>query len=273
MSDRPARDMRTKAPELELDWKGRTPAEARGLQRVEDQPAAGRGMPGDPRFMSLELRGALAGLLEGPGLGMYQEKEWGEILVGWETRNRYQVYGADGRPVVYIGETGEGWGHALLRNLWSSRRIRLECMTQGGVLALAMERPWTFFFARMEVQAWDGRPMGYIQQRFGLLRRTFDICTPAGVVLATVEGPFWRPWTFFVRQKGVEVATIRKKWSGLGKEMFSQADNFGVEFQPELTDPRLRQLVLAATLLMDFSYFEQRQSGLGDILGVLNLFD
>jgi uncharacterized protein YxjI len=262
------------ADKLELDWKGRTPAEARGQEApTVVESGAGRGMPGDARHMSLELRTSLSGLLEGPGLRVRQLKEWAEILVGWETHNRYEACDLDGRPVVYIGETGEGWGNALLRNLWPFRRIRLECMTLGGVLALAMERPWTLFFSRMEVQAWDGRALGYIQQRFGLLRRTFDLCTPAGVVLATLEGPIWKPWTFHIRQRGTEVATIRKQWSGLGTEVFSNADNFGVEFQPELTDARLRQLVLAATLLVDFSYFERRNGGLMDVLNVLNLFD
>jgi hypothetical protein len=262
--------------DLELDWKGRTAPEERALApapELVDAGAAGRGAPGDPRYMGMELRSALAPLLEGPGLSVRQIKEWAEILVGWETRNRYEAIDSDGRFMLYIGETGEGWGNTLLRNFWPFRRVELECMTKGGTRALSLQQPWTFFFNYVEVTAWDGRQLGYIQQRFDLLRRAFDLCTPAGVVMATLEGPLWRPWTFYVKQRGEEVAIIRKQWSGFLKEAMTDADNFGVEFKPECTDARLRQMVLAATLMVDLCYFEKRECSSGGVSGLLDIFD
>lgn len=280
---------RERTPEssgLELDWKGRTPpADRATLTASASAPAllaetgVGRGAPGDPRHMSLELKLALAGILEGPGLTVRQQREWGEALLGWETRNRYEALDSSGRFVLFIGETGEGWGQSLLRNLWPFRQVEIECMTQGGTLALSFRRPWTLFFTRLEVTAWDGRPMGFIQQRFGLLHRTFELCTPAGGVMATLEGPLWRPWTFRVLQKGAEMATIRKQWSGFFTEAMTDADTFGVEFSPDLKDGRLRQMVLAATLLVDLCYFEKRSTKLGGLsdgftfLDILNIFD
>lgn len=259
--------------ELELDWGGRsrpgTPSDAAPEAGADLDGKPGKGMPGDPQHMSLELRLALAGLLEGPGLRVQQQKEWAEILVGWETRNRYVASDANGRPVVYVGETGDGWQSSVLRNFWPFYPVRLECMTLGGTLALTVERPWSFLFARAEVTAWDGRPLGRIQQRWRFVGRRLDILSPAGVELATVEGPYFKPWTFQVKQKGVEVAVIRKQWAGLAQEMFTRADNFGVEFKPGCTDPRLRQLILAATLLVDFTYFEQKGRGRGGSTGLL----
>jgi uncharacterized protein YxjI len=258
---------------IELDWKGRTAPEQRTQQPALTEANAGRGAPGDIRYMGMEVRTALEGLLEGPGFLIRQQKEWAEILVGWETRNRYDAISLqDARFMFYIGETGEGWGSALLRNFWPFRRVELECVTQGGTRVLSLEQPWTFFFTYVEVKAWDGRLMGTIQQRFGLLHRTFDLCSPGGAVLATLEGPLWRPWTFHVKQQGEVVATIRKQWSGFGKELFTDSDNFGVEFQPSLTDARLRQLVLAATLMVDLCYFEERSSS-GGVRSLLDFFD
>ncbi|QRK07730.1 scramblase [Archangium violaceum] len=257
---------------LELDWKGRTAPEERAQQQpVLVETGAGRGAPGEPRYMSPELRLTLAPLFEGSGLRIRQMRERAEILVGWETRNRYEASGLDGRFMLYIGETGEGWGTAFLRNFWPFRRVELECLTQGGTLALKLEQPWTFFFTYVEVKAWDGRLLGTIQQRLGLLHRTFDLCSPGGSVMATLEGPLWRPWTFRVKQRGEEVATIRKQWSGLGTEVFSDSDNFGVEFHPALTDARLRQMVLAATLMVDLCYFEEGRSSPAGFL--LDFFD
>ena len=53
-----------------------------------------------------------------------------------------------------------------------------------------------------------------------------------------------------------EVGLIQKKWSGLAKEMFTQADNFWIEFG-EVTDPRLRAILFSATVLIDVVHFEQ----------------
>ena len=72
-----------------------------------------------------------------------------------------------------------------------------------------------------------------------------------------LRGPFFKPWTFNVEQNGREVGKIQKQWSGLGKELFTSADNFGVTFG-DMDDPRLRTLVVAATFLIDFVHFEKR---------------
>ncbi|MCK8499964.1 phospholipid scramblase family protein [Myxococcus fulvus] len=251
--------------ELELDWGARKarpePQDAGASPPEEPAPAlAGKGPPGDPRYMSVELRLSLEAVLTAATLRMRQFREALEILIGWEGKNKYEVCGEDGRGTVYVGETGEGWMSRLARNFWPFYRARLECMTVGGTLAMAVELPWHLFFARAEVTAWDGRPMGDIVQRFRLFGRCFDIVSPTGAVLATVEGPFWRPWTFRILQRGEEVAVIRKKWSGLLQETFSDADNFSLEFQPSCTDGRLRQLVLASALLVDLTYFDSRKN-------------
>lgn len=260
---------------LELDWKDRTKpeqrAEAAARQDMarQDVSGAGKGLPGEPRYMGPELTHALASLFEGPGLQVRQQREWGEALLGWETRNRYEVIDADGRFLLYAGETGQGLGAALLRNFLPIRPVEIEFMTSGGTLALRLARVFTLFFTRVEVTAWDGRPLGYIQQRFGLIKRHFELCTPAGGVMARLEGPIWKPWTFHVHVHDEEVATIRKRWSGFVSEGFTDADNFGVEFHAGLKDGRLRQMVLAATLMVDLCYFEERK-GSGTLTGLLS---
>ena len=45
---------------------------------------------------------------------------------------------------------------------------------------------------------------------------------------------------------------------GVMREMFTDADTFGVEFGPQMS-PELRTLTLAATFLIDFLYFEDRE--------------
>jgi hypothetical protein len=83
--------------------------------------------------MSVEMRGSLQPLLEGPGLTVRQALQWPEILVGWETRKCYEVADPTGRPVVYAGECGDGVVSSLSRNFWPFRKLRLEFMTLDGI--------------------------------------------------------------------------------------------------------------------------------------------
>jgi uncharacterized protein YxjI len=204
--------------------------------------------------------GSTALLLHEHALRVRQTKEWGEILTGFEGRNRYQVVGRDGEPLFLAGEVGSGLGLFLLRGFFKARRpFTMELKTPSGQTALRLKRPWRFWLSRMDVEDGAGQRLGSIQQRFRFFARAYDVLGPSGEWLATLEGPFFRPWTFVLERDGQELGRVEKRWSGLGKELFTDADNFGVRFDEGLQDARLRQLVLAATFLIDFVHFEDRR--------------
>ena len=119
-------------------------------------------------------------------------------------------------------------------------------------------RPWRWIFSRLDVIDASGRPLGSIQQRFAVLAKRFSVLDPSGAELAILHGPMFRPWTFRVLVGEQEVGKITKEWSGLLNEAFTDADTFGVQFSPAM-NPQLRSLVLAATFLIDFLYFEDRK--------------
>jgi len=50
-----------------------------------------------------------------------------------------------------------------------------------------------------------------------------------------------------------------KKWSGLLKEGFTDADNFGVMF-PKEWESKLKALFLGAVFLIDFVHFENKSN-------------
>ena len=59
---------------------------------------------------------------------------------------------------------------------------------------------------------------------------------------------------------GTEVGKLTKQWSGLAKEAFTDADNFGISFPLDL-DVRCKISLLAAVFLIDFMYFETNNDG------------
>ena len=263
---------------IELDWKGRAPREQGAPPPTPQQQGlaqAGRGLPGEAQYMSEDLRLQLGELLTGPGLKIRQFREALQMLVGWDQANQYEVASIEGRPVFYAAEQ-RGALSALLRNFNPFHKRHVECLTLAGTVAMTIDFPFTFFFRRGEVRAWDGRIMGRIQQRFSLLRISVDIQTPGGATVLTIQGPVlkifsFRDWVFTVRQGERVVARIKKHWSGWFAETFSNADNFSVEFEDGFTDARLRQLMVAAALTLDLVNFEQK-SDRGSAFNLLDAF-
>lgn len=181
-----------------------------------------------------------------------------EVFTDFESKNRYTIQTPEGGVTLYAGEAGAGaWAFITRSFLKAKRPFTMQIRDGHGSVVMTIERPWTWFFSEIHVRDAQGQPLGMIDQRFAFFARQFAVLGPDHRVLAELHGPFFRPWTFRVLQGGQEVGRISKKWSGLLREAFTDADTFGVEMGPAM-DPRLRPLVLAATFLIDFLYFENR---------------
>src|SRR5699024_4285368 len=98
-----------------------------------------------------------------------------------------------------------------------------------------------------------------IQRQWTWFRRKYIIEGANGEEIAVLFGPFFRPWTFEIRLPGSDLprGVVQKKWSGLVKEMFTEADNFWVELD-QIDDPNLRALLFSATVLIDVVHFEKK---------------
>jgi uncharacterized protein YxjI len=133
----------------------------------------------------------------------------------------------------------------------------VEDLTQNRPM-LVLRRPFRFIFHRLEVRDSQGNLVGAIQKKWTWFRRKYIVEGPDGQDVATLFGPFFRPWTFQIRMPGsdIEIGLVQKKWSGLLKEMFTQADNFWVSYE-QVSDPSLRALLFAATVLIDIVHFER----------------
>jgi uncharacterized protein YxjI len=70
--------------------------------------------------------------------------------------------------------------------------------------------------------------------------------------VCTLKGK-WTGWDFrFITDDGIEFAHVSKKWAGLGKELFTSADNYMLEISEQVPhDSEIRQLILAAVMCID----------------------
>ena len=78
-----------------------------------------------------------------------------------------------------------------------------------------------------------------------------------------IYSPMFRIWTFKLMFEDQEVGRISKKWGGMLKEIFTDADMFGMECEQHVP-VEVRSILLVATFLIDFTCFENNsRSGSG----------
>jgi len=190
-------------------------------------------------------------------LSVKQIKEWGEILTGFECLNKYVVHDQDGRELFYAGEIPKNLFLRLF--LKSARPFEIDILRKDLSRFLRLSRPFRFYFH--EVHVFDERDqlIGRIKRCFSLLRRIYTIYNASGHEIIQLFGPILHPWTFEIRTNEQIVGKITKEWSGLAKEVFTAADNFGVLF-PRQWDLSYKSLMLGAVFLIDFVHFERRNN-------------
>lgn len=199
----------------------------------------------------------LAPLLHYPTLKLRQRKELAELF-GYESRNKYEICDPNGAAILYAAEQGKGLGAALMRQFvghW--RTFEIHFFDGARNVLMKAVHPFRWFFQRLEISGADGRAVGALQQRWSFFHKSFDVEDAAGRVLMTVRSPIWKPWTFTFERAGREVASVKKRWGGVLREAFTDADSFSIEFAPEI-GPEERALVLAAGLFIDLQYFEAK---------------
>jgi uncharacterized protein YxjI len=178
-----------------------------------------------------------------------------EMWTGFETANQYVV--KDGLNVVFDAAEESGSAEQFLGRMFlkSARPFTMHLNTADGTPALLVKRPFRFFFHEVSVHDTRGRVLGSVHRQFSVLNKLYLVHETNGEAAYEIHGPLLRPWTFKILRNGEQCGMISKKWSGLGKEMFTDADHFGVQF-PSGISPELKAVFLGALFLIDFAHFE-----------------
>ncbi len=123
-------------------------------------------------------------------------------------------------------------------------------------LLFSIQRGFTFFRSKVDICDANGVVLGWLKSKLFSLGGAFYVYDSAGNEVAFVQGN-WVGWTFkFLDQEQNEIGTITKKWAGMGKEMFTSADNYMIALHEE-PSPAKAVLMLAAGLAVDIIYKER----------------
>ena len=187
------------------------------------------------------------------GLAVSQKKEWGEILSGFEGSNKYVVSDERGTELFYaVEEPGSVLARLFLK---AHRPFAIDVVNRGGERLLRIEPPFRFYFHTAQIFDRYGTLVGTLDRHFSISRRLYSVLSANGSKLFDLFGPLLHPWTFEIHENGTQRGMIQKKWSGLAKEAFTDADNFGVTFPPDWPVEK-KTVALGAVFLIDFVHFE-----------------
>ena len=193
-------------------------------------------------------------LFEGAAtVAVSQKKEWLEILTDIESRNRFTI-DFDGRDgVLLAAEEGSGWQRFFLGSM---RPYTIVIQTRERKPVLRLHAPFRWLHPEIGVTEANGKLLGIVRKRFTFPHTRYDVFDAQGRRLFEIGRGILKAWTFPIRRDGEEIALIRKRWRGIGREMFTDADRFQLDFA-EVRDPVERKILLGALFLLDFQHFEK----------------
>ena len=123
--------------------------------------------------------------------------------------------------------------------------------TPEGKPVLSVKRGFTIFKSDVEVFDENEKLIGTFRQKIFSIGGKFQIFDSLENQLCTLQGK-WTGWDFKFMKNDVELASVSKKWAGLGKEFFTSADNYVLQINPNVAEnDKVRQLILAAVMCID----------------------
>uniref|UniRef100_A0A0A9WQX4 Phospholipid scramblase n=1 Tax=Lygus hesperus TaxID=30085 RepID=A0A0A9WQX4_LYGHE len=196
---------------------------------------------------------------------VHQQKEPLEVWTGFETNNKYAVCNRNGERVYFAEENSDGCDRCCYG---SERPINITAVDMYGNPVIHFYREMTcsscFFNVQvMNVYSPPGCLIGSVEQDFTFLYPKYNLKNAAGDSMLLIRGPLVTTGFFsnvdfqvFGSDGQTEIGKISKQWGGLLREMFTDADIFGVSFPGDL-DVSMKAVVLAACFLIDFTEVQE----------------
>lgn len=165
--------------------------------------------------------------------------------------NGYKVYDANNNEIGLIKENMPG-SRILLSLIVSKQNLpmTLEVYNMEGKMIASLTRGFTLFMSNMKVLDENGTQVATIKQKFGL-KPKFELLDMSGAKIATIQGN-WTAWDFSITDTNNNpLGSISKKFNGLAKELFTDADKYVVNIEPSVTDEAQRIAIASTAAAID----------------------
>lgn len=129
--------------------------------------------------------------------------------------------------------------------------FHIEIKSPEGKTILTIKRGISIFLSNVIVLDEKYEHIGTFKQKFFSIGGKFNVLNAKQEILCTLKGE-WKGWNFKFGLENKEFAEVSKKWSGLGKELFTSADNYVLKISDDVPEnSTMRKLILSAVMCID----------------------
>ena len=232
-------------------------------------------------------------ILSRPIVILERQIEYGNLIFGFEQRNRYTLSDPDGSPLGYLLERERSLSQVILRQITRLHRpFIVDFFDINNNFLFTLQR--NFSFINSKVKVWNQNddnvtlPYNYLvgvsEQRWHPWRRKYDLFAQDGLVINQHQGPRqlnqfgyidapFLSFDFPVKDEhGKIIGSVDRNWVGLGRELFTDTGVYVIRFdsyrsfngvydRSMLSDQILnlnqRAVLLSNAVTIDFDYFSR----------------
>lgn len=170
--------------------------------------------------------------------------------------NNYDVYDPQTNEVIlHCREKNLNPFYKIVRlfltDFKSMTPFEIEVSGLDGKKVIKVKKGLSLVLSKIEVFDENDKLIGVFKQKLFPLGNNFEMFDHKGDFVSKLDGSLIA-WNFkFLKDKNT-IATVTKKWSGIGKELFTSADNYVLDINDcvERTSP-LRRLIFGAVICID----------------------
>lgn len=186
-----------------------------------------------------------------------------ERVAVFKIRDTYDLLDPEsGATIGIVKEETAGWARwmrLLLKKLYLPARISVYEREDLPPVVTLRKKPG-FPHTTVFVRDGRGQDVGSFKSKLFTWGGGFRMYDAAGLEIGEVKGD-WKGWNFkLLDSHGQELGVITKKWAGIGRELFTNADQYVISLGDQaVTGPGRAALLLAAALAIDI-VFKEAQS-------------
>lgn len=172
----------------------------------------------------------------------------------FKAANNYDIYDPEtGEIIMHCREPRLG----LLTKFFRFSKYKrmtpfdIQITEPNGNRIVRIQRGVSLFLSKVTVTDQDNNVLGGFKQKLFSIGGKFDVLDQQMQPLCQLKGK-WTGWDFSFKDELKEYAHVTKKWAGLGKELFTSADNYVLEIADGVAEnDAVRKLILAAVMCID----------------------
>ena len=179
-----------------------------------------------------------------------------EQLGLFKASNNYDVYDPQTNEIIlHCREKNLNPLYKIIRLLITEFKsmtpFEIEISGLDGKKIIKVKKRLSLVLSKIEVFDENDRLIGLIKLKLFTLGNNFEIFDEKGNLVSKLNGSLIG-WNFKFQKDENTIATVTKKWSGIGKELFTSADNYILDINDNVEKTSsLRLLIFGAVICID----------------------